>query len=162
MKSQVLHTCDLIFMVRLQGKLVVDHSWEWKGHRGDAVCVITLSRGLFWCISRMVWYSSFLSRAVLMNMRPNPCDVSNYKTTGPRSATQHRTRGTHQHTLIPYGHDMRVPILDQYCTILPIGPMWISLSQYTRIRVGGSILVPGNKLASPGLGPGFGFGMALG
>ena len=30
-KNQVLHTCDIIFLLRLQGKFDIDHSWEWKG-----------------------------------------------------------------------------------------------------------------------------------
>ena len=24
--------CDVIFLVRLQGKFEIDHSWEWKGY----------------------------------------------------------------------------------------------------------------------------------
>ena len=31
MKSHVLHTVAVVFLVRLQGKFEIDHSWEWKG-----------------------------------------------------------------------------------------------------------------------------------
>ena len=30
MKSQVVHTVHVMFLVRLQGKFEIDNSWEWK------------------------------------------------------------------------------------------------------------------------------------
>ena len=30
-KAKFFILCDLIFLVRLQGKFEIDHSWEWKG-----------------------------------------------------------------------------------------------------------------------------------
>ena len=52
-KAKFFKLCDVIFLVRLQGKFEIDHSWEWKGYwqRGDRNNRVAVAKRCVWCSS---------------------------------------------------------------------------------------------------------------
>ena len=54
-KAKFSILCDEIFLVRLQGKFDIDHSWEWKWKVGRMIFLILQQEGQVSCQARWSW-----------------------------------------------------------------------------------------------------------